>query len=194
LSNQNTIGATSRLREHVEPHLSEEGKAYIKEYVGFVDCSVDRIVPPFDPAEHNASSKLDVGVEGFYEWIVEGPSLAQPAPEIKGWRVVDALKKYNERKLFTLNTGHAIAAYLGVLKGKKTIDEAIEDKEIRDVVYGALQESGQALVKKHDFEQGHHGRYINKIMERYKVRTHCFFSVLINHVADFDALESERQG
>jgi mannitol-1-phosphate 5-dehydrogenase len=104
---------------------------------------------------------------------VEGPSLVQPIPNIKGWHVVDALKKYNERKLFTLNTGHAIAAYLGVLKGKKTIDEAIEDKEIRDVVYGALQESGQALVKKHGFMQRQHLFYINKMMMRYKVCTPC---------------------
>lgn len=121
--------------------------------------------------KHQASSKLDVGVEDFFECVVEGPSLVHPIPDIKGWRVVDALKKYNERKLFTLNTGHAIAAYLGMLRGKKTIDEAIEDKEIHDIVYGALRESGQALVKKHGFTQRQHLFYINKMMVRYKVRT-----------------------
>ncbi len=39
-----------------------------------------------------------------------------------------------ERKLFTLNTGHAITAYLGKLAGHQTIRDAILDEKIRAVV------------------------------------------------------------
>lgn len=35
------------LRKHVEEHLDEADLAYVAQYVGFLDCEVDRIVPPF---------------------------------------------------------------------------------------------------------------------------------------------------
>jgi mannitol-1-phosphate 5-dehydrogenase len=100
--------------------------------------------------------------------VVEAPSLKEPRPHIKGWQLTHHLPAYNERKLFTLNTGHAIAAYLGFLKGLATIDEAIRDEEVHAVVRGALGESGAALVKKHGFKQEEHDAYITKIEERFK--------------------------
>ena len=48
--------------------------------------------------------------------------------------LVDDLMAYIERKLFTLNTGHCITSYLGKLRGFPTIDEAIADEEIYDIV------------------------------------------------------------
>ena len=47
-------------------------------------------------------------------------------PKIEGMTLTKNLMAFIERKLFTLNTGHAITAYLGVLKGYKTIKESIE--------------------------------------------------------------------
>lgn len=38
------------------------------------------------------------------------------------------------RRLFTLNTGHAITAYFGYLKGYETIEESIKDEVIYDFV------------------------------------------------------------
>ena len=55
-------------------------------------------------------------------------------PKIQGMTVVDNLEAYLERKLFTLNTGHAITAYLGNRKGLSTIDKAIADDEIFAIV------------------------------------------------------------
>lgn len=54
-----------------------------------------------------------------------------------------------ERKLFTLNTGHAITAYLGKLAGHQTIRDAILDESIRAVVKGAMEESGAVLIKRY---------------------------------------------
>ena len=68
--------------------------------------------------------------------------------------LADNLMAYIERKLFTLNTGHCIAAYLGYYKGYKTIDESIKDEEIFTIVKKAMQQSGMALVKKYGFRQG----------------------------------------
>ena len=48
--------------------------------------------------------------------------------------LVGDLIAYVERKLFTLNTGHAITAYLGSLAEYKTVDESIKDEKIATIV------------------------------------------------------------
>lgn len=160
---ENAVGATAILKEEVLKCLNEEEIAYLEEYVGFPNCSVDRIVPPC-----TNENPLDVTVENFYEWNVEKAKIKGEIPQIEGMNLVGDLIAYVERKLFTLNTGHAITAYLGTLKGYKTIDESIKDEEIATVVKAAMQESGQGLVKKHGLDLEAHYKYIDKILNRFK--------------------------
>ncbi|KAJ6582032.1 mannitol dehydrogenase domain-containing protein [Mycena capillaripes] len=171
---ENAIGATAQLAEKVRSHLGEEDAAWAEQHVGFANCSVDRIVPPFNPEDHDADSVLDVGVEEFFEWIVEGPSLKGTKAgkldvPVNGMTLTDNLSAYNERKLFTLNAGHAITAYLGHLKGLETVDASIEDADIAAVVRGALHdEAGAALCRKHKFDETEHAAYIEKIIVRFQ--------------------------
>lgn len=160
---ENMVGASSHLKEQVYTHLSVEARAYADEHVGFANCSVDRIVPPYE-----GENILDVGVESFYEWIVEEPSLKGETPHIPGMKLTDNLLAYVQRKLFTLNTGHAITAYLGFLAGTDTIEESINNEAIRPVVRQAMEESGEALIKKHGFDKDEHYKYIDKIENRFK--------------------------
>lgn len=160
---ENAVGATAILKEEVLKCLNEEETAYLEEYIGFPNCSVDRIVPPC-----TNENPLDVTVENFYEWNVEEAKIKGEIPRIEGMNLVGDLIAYVERKLFTLNTGHAITAYLGTLKGYKTIDEAIKDEEIATIVKAAMQESGQGLVKKHGLDLEAHYKYIDKILNRFK--------------------------
>ena len=145
---ENGIRATSQLREEVYKHLSAEEAAWCDAHVGFADCSVDRIVPPV-----RSENPIDVVVENFYEWNVEEKSFVGGAPHIEGMNLADNLLAYIERKLFTLNTGHAITAYLGRMKGLATIDESIADPAIFAIVKEAMQQSGQALVEKFGFDR-----------------------------------------
>ncbi|KZO99382.1 hypothetical protein CALVIDRAFT_534360 [Calocera viscosa TUFC12733] len=167
---ENKVGATASLRAEVFKALpSEEDKAWVEKHVGFANCSVDRIVPPFDPSEEaGTDTDLDVGVEGFFEWVVEAPALKEPHPDVEGMQLTDDLEAYVERKLYTLNTGHATTAYLGYLKGLPTIDIAISDADIRAAVEGALAQSGAALVKKHKFKPEEHQAYVDKILGRFE--------------------------
>mgnify|MGYP002543134713 FL=1 len=89
-------------------------------------------------------------------------------PQIEGMNLVGDLIAYVERKLFTLNTGHAITAYLGSLAEYKTVDESIKDEKIATIVKAAMQESGQGLVKKHGLDLEAHYKYIDKILNRFK--------------------------
>ncbi|KAF8505112.1 mannitol-1-phosphate 5-dehydrogenase [Hysterangium stoloniferum] len=146
------------LREAVFEHLSEEDKKYAKEHVGFANCSVDRIMPPFEN-----DSPLDVGVE-YFCGIDNSGTLG-----IKGMALTDELPGYVERKLFTFNCGHATTAYLGFLKGYPTIFDSIQDEEILRIVEGAMQEGGAALVKKHPtFTLDEQQKYIKRTLDRFR--------------------------
>lgn len=160
---ENAIRATSQLKEHVYKLLSEEEKAYCEEHVGFADCSVDRIVPPV-----RSENPVDVVVEKYCEWNVEKASLKGEIPEIPGMNLADNLMAYIQRKLFTLNTGHCITAYTGILAGFKTIDQAIADPQIFDLVKAAMTQSGDGLIKKFGFDKEAHYKYIDKIINRFK--------------------------
>ena len=159
---ENGLRASSQLKEHVYSHLSDEQKAYADEYVAFPDCSVDRIVPPI-----KSENPIDVVVDKFYEWNVERASIKGEL-KMEGMNLADNLIAYIERKLFTLNTGHAITAYLGNLKGLKTIADSIADEEIYTIVKAAMQESGEGLVAKYGFDHDAHFAYIDKIIGRFR--------------------------
>lgn len=87
---------------------------------------------------------------------------------IEGVSYVDNLAPYIERKLFTLNTGHAATAYFGLKKGYTTVLEAIADKDIEDKVRGVLSETSFYITKKHGFEKDVHQTYVDKIISRFK--------------------------
>ncbi len=160
---ENAIRATSQLKEHVYGILTEEEKAYCEQYVGFADCSVDRIVPPV-----RSENPVDVVVEKYCEWNVEKASLKGEIPEIPGMNLADNLMAYIQRKLFTLNTGHCITAYTGILAGHKTIDQAIADPKIFDLVKAAMTQSGDGLIQRFGFDKEAHYKYIDKIINRFR--------------------------
>ena len=160
---ENAIRATSQLKEHVFGILNEEEKAYCEQYVGFADCSVDRIVPPV-----RSENPVDVVVEKYCEWNVEKASLKGEIPEIPSMNLADNLMAYIQRKLFTLNTGHCITAYTGMLSGHKTIDESIKDPKIYELVKAAMTQSGDGLIQRFGFDKEAHYKYIDKIINRFK--------------------------
>ncbi len=162
---ENMINGTSFLKGEIEKYLSKETMdGYVKKYIGFPNSAVDRIVPP----RENRESILDVKVEEFREWIVQQAAFRGEIPKIEGMELTNNLMAFVERKLFTLNTGHAITAYLGVLNGHKTVKESIEDPKIREIVIEAMKESGDVLIKRYNFERDVHEEYINKILNRFE--------------------------
>lgn len=162
---ENMVRGTSQLKQHVLLAIPAELHAWVEEHIGFVDSAVDRIVPPSAAANDDP---LEVTVETFSEWIVDSTQFKGQLPQIAGMESTANLMAYVERKLFTLNTGHAITAYLGQLAGYQTIREAILDPAIRDVVKGAMEESGAVLIKRYSFDPEQHSAYIEKILGRFE--------------------------
>jgi mannitol-1-phosphate 5-dehydrogenase len=52
-------------------------------------------------------------------------------------------------KLYGFNTAHALAAYLGWLRGHRTVDAAIADPFVRSLVAGAALEARCAVLRAH---------------------------------------------
>ncbi|CCJ87111.1 mannitol-1-phosphate 5-dehydrogenase [Cronobacter dublinensis] len=162
---ENMVRGTSQLKTHVFNALAQDDNPWVESHVGFVDSAVDRIVPPSESA---ANDPLEVTVETFSEWIVDKTQFKGELPTIPGMELTDNLMAFVERKLFTLNTGHAITAYLGKQAGHQTIRDAILDEKIRLVVRGAMEESGAVLIKRYGFDDAKHAAYIEKILGRFE--------------------------
>jgi len=160
---ENMIGGSTKLKSLVYESLQEPDREAAERLIGFPDAAVDRIVPL---QKHD--DKLLVTVEPFYEWVVNRAQVKGPVPKIEGATFVDDLIPYIERKLFTVNTGHAIIAYLGYFLGISTVDQAMRNEYIYEMVKGALGESGALLVAKHGFDRAEHERYIQKILSRFQ--------------------------
>ncbi|WP_086312197.1 mannitol-1-phosphate 5-dehydrogenase [Enterococcus sp. 7F3_DIV0205] len=160
---ENMIGASQILQAAVLPLLSVSAQEYAREFVAFPNSAVDRIVPN---QEHK--NPLTVTVEPFYEWVVEKPSNEKQAPEILGLNYVSDLTPYIERKLFTVNTGHAVTAYFGYMRNIESIEDAIHNEKVLFIVRSALEETGALLEKKFQFPHQEHQAYIDKIIERFK--------------------------
>jgi len=161
---ENMVRGTSFLKEQVFQHLNPAVKAQVEQLIGFVDSAVDRIVPPVQPDAHDP---LLVTVEEFSEWIVDKTQFKGEIPNIKGMEQTDNLMAFVERKLFTLNTGHAVTSYYGKSKGYKFVKESIEDAEVKAFVKAVMQESGAVLIKRYGFDPQAHAAYIEKILKRF---------------------------
>ncbi|WIB62495.1 mannitol-1-phosphate 5-dehydrogenase [Curtobacterium sp. MCBD17_040] len=162
---ENAINATDSLHASVwrSPALEDHDIDAV-----FANCAIDRIVPE-QTGVLGQSGGLDVVLEPFYEWVIERTPFsgvdAEP-PAIQGVTWVDDLQPFVERKLYTVNTAHATAAYHGFVRGIRLIREALEDDLVRAEVDGVLDETTALLVAKHGFDPEEHRRYVQANLVR----------------------------
>lgn len=160
---ENMVRGSSFLKEKVLAAAGDDA-ALIDANTGFVDCAVDRIVPPVRGGD---ADPLAVTVEVFSEWIVDSTQFKGAVPAIAGMIATDKLMAFIERKLFTLNTGHTALAYFGQLAGKKTVGEAMQDDAVRHAAEAVMKESGAVLIRRYAFDPAAHRAYIDKILKRF---------------------------
>jgi mannitol-1-phosphate 5-dehydrogenase len=134
---ENAVNATDRLRAAIEEAGVPPGSAV------YANTAVDRIVP----IQHQEG--LDVLVEPYFEWTIESGPFDGAPPAIPGAHFVPDLAPYIERKLFTVNTGHAATAYAGWRAGIPTIAASLAVDAIRDRVENVLAETSLYLADAH---------------------------------------------
>jgi mannitol-1-phosphate 5-dehydrogenase len=156
---ENAINATDLLRNAVVDSI--EDPTDLQRAV-FANTAVDRIVPG-----QPEGAGLDVTVEAFFEWAVERGPFGGDVPVIPEAHFVDDLAPYIERKLFTVNTGHATTAYHGFIAGAGSIAEAIGMPAVLAEVRAVLAETKSLLVAKHGFEPQVQQEYIDTNLLRF---------------------------
>lgn len=160
---ENMINATTALADHIKDprntpeHLLEAHNARAR----YANSAIDRIVPAQEP-----DAGLDVKLEKFYEWVVEQLPFEGEHPTIEGINWVDHLEPFIERKLYTVNTGHATAAYHGYNRKKKTVYDALQDKDILAEVKKALANTSDLIISKHETSEEEQAAYVKKIISR----------------------------
>ncbi|TFC14018.1 mannitol-1-phosphate 5-dehydrogenase [Cryobacterium algoritolerans] len=159
---ENAINATDVLAGHVWKDVSAEERENLARKAAFANTAVDRIVPG-----QASGSGIDVTVEAFYEWVIERGAFGDFAPVIPGATFVDNLAPYIERKLFTVNTGHAAVAYLGSVAGVSRISDALAVPEVLDGARRVLEETSALLVAKHGLDEAAQRAYREKILVRF---------------------------
>ena len=123
------------LRRLAEPSMHE----WLDSSVSIATTMVDRITPQPTRADRAAvlagtgiDDRSPVVTEPFSEWVISGAFPGgRPAWESAGAVLTDDVTPYEQRKLWLLNGGHSLLAYVGSLRGLATVDEAVDDETCR---------------------------------------------------------------
>lgn len=161
---ENAVFATDRLRDEMRALVDPAEWDELAARAVFANTAVDRIVPA------QSTDTLDVTVEDFCEWTVEKTPFGTQIPAIPGAHFVADLQPYIERKLFTVNTGHAATAYLGFANGHEFIADAIREPAILRFVSRALRETSELLIAKHGLSPTAQTEYRETILNRFANR------------------------
>lgn len=132
---ENFYRSTEKLKVEISKYFSP-----LPEWVGFPNVEIGRIVPPSE------RYSLTVNVEDYDEFLIERSTFVGQLINVKGLEFVDNFDLFWKRKIYTVNTGHAILGYLGYLKGYTYVSDAVQDTWIREVLIGALQEVKALLI------------------------------------------------
>ena len=166
---ENAVMATTVLKEAITDEIGE----ITADHAGFPNSAVDRIVPI-----QTNENILDVKVEPFFEWVIEKGSWAGDH-RLDGVNYVSDLMPFIERKMFTVNTGHAAIAYFGKTLDYDTVAEAMTDARVKNFLDDVLTETMDYVTSVYDFTTEEQQTYINKIIKRF---TNPYLSDDLNRV------------
>ena len=162
LACENMIGGSEFLHDKVAEYLTDEDKEYAREFIGFPNAAVDRIVPG-----QTHEDPLYVVVEPFREWVVDESMLKNTSFKLEGVHYATDLEPFIERKLFSVNSGHATVAYNAAYKGYKTILEGLQDAEIVEALRAVQAETRALLLAKWSFTEEDLVAYHETIISRF---------------------------
>lgn len=151
LSCDNLAGNGRLLAAAVRDYAAEidaDLAAWIESEVPFPCTMVDSITPATTPAlEQRVAEALGlvdrwpVQRESFVQWVVEEHrALESPDWEGAGAVLTDDVSGYERAKLRLLNGAHSTLAYVGLLRGHETVEQAMRDPALRSFVEDLMRE------------------------------------------------------
>ena len=163
------------VRELVTATGDTELGAWVEEQVGWVTTMVDRITPATTAADVTDVQRLTgradrapVVTEPFSEWVI-GPGFVTPRPawDTAGATLVDDVTPYETRKLWLLNGGHSLLAYLGGALGHATVADAMGDTRCREALTAWWDEAAPVLTRHTGLETAEVDAYRAALVERF---------------------------
>ncbi|WP_406155149.1 mannitol dehydrogenase family protein [Streptomyces sp. NBC_01023] len=148
-------------------------QAYLDASVSTPSTMVDRIAPATTD-EHRAlvarafgiRDTVPVPAEPYSLWVLQDHFLAgRPAWEAAGAVFTEDVAPYELMKLRLLNGAHSLLAYLGLLRGHRSIEQAVTDDLLGAAVEAAMRDEILPTVTE---PQGMPGKaYIAELLERF---------------------------
>jgi len=120
--------------------------AYLNEKIGISGIAA-ACISPVAPEDMKREDPLAVLNNNYPEQAISEQALRGEKPRLPRLRLSRNLSAEETRKLYTLNMAHALLCYLGLPKGYRTVIEAMNDPELRELVDRALDEANQGLIK-----------------------------------------------
>ncbi|NLG38204.1 MAG: mannitol-1-phosphate 5-dehydrogenase [Clostridiales bacterium] len=139
---ENMRHAGDYLRERVTEQLRDTAPLAA---TGFVEACIGRMVPAPRPGDDPTVLRAEP-----YDWLpVDADAIREPAPVLRRMWPISDFDRYVRRKLYIHNMGHALCAWLGQLRGHRSIADAIADPQVADVCRAAMLEAAAALASRY---------------------------------------------
>jgi mannitol-1-phosphate 5-dehydrogenase len=157
---ENLKNAGSQLERLTYTYIPLQFAQQVQEWVGFNAAISDRIV---SGQETDAEGRPVFTADATGDVLFDTLQLKSGFDVLPPFKGLDNFPACIEEKLYILNCGHAVCAYLGFRRGYTFIHEAIADDEIKGVVVGAMFEAQRALQCK--YSRGfHYSGFISEIL------------------------------
>ena len=164
IANENAINASSALQREIEKRVTPEEMNSILSYTGFPNASIDRLA-----LSKEGEAEETALVEPMFEWVINQKEAKNfELPPIHGATYVDDLKPFIERKLYSVNMGHAATAYIANLFNEPTIQSALDQPGIERLIQATMNETAQYFITQFDVSQDDMDAYIQKTLKRFK--------------------------
>lgn len=167
---ENQLGADVLMRGWINPHFTDDERAWADANLGLVEASISRMVPPQTP-EELAIDRLRIRVDPSSELPVDRAAFKGAIPALDGIIPYSPFEFYMQRKLFLNNGSHALCAYLGYEKGYDYIWQAVADDGIREAARASMRANADALIAKYGEEvRANVEAYIEDLLARFPNR------------------------
>ena len=157
---ENLKNAGSQLERLIFTSLPFQFAQQVQDYVGFNAAISDRIV---SGQEFDETGRIVITADAMGDVLFDTLQIKADFDVLPPLKGLDNFPACIEEKLYILNCGHAVCAYLGYRRGYKYIHEAMADETINRAVVGAMLEAQRALQCKHG-RTLHYGALINDIL------------------------------
>ncbi len=157
---ENLKNAGSQIERLIFAHIPFQFAQGVQDRVGFNAAISDRIV---SGQEADPTGRQVITADAMGDVLLDMLQTKGEFDILPPFKGLDNFPACIEEKLYILNCGHAVCAYLGHQRGYKYIHEAMADDGINRAVVGAMLEAQRALQSKHG-RTLHYGNLISDIL------------------------------